>query len=125
VFYKIKRDPTVPPFHWKGTDSWGNPSESWVFMVELLGISPKEFYGEKFTKGDFKGEPLYTDGRKYKLWLPEKQRATFLKFWREILDKPMNSFDDFDDTIFIFSKGKKLSKNNKKYTVFKFKKATK
>ena len=102
------------PYHYNGKGKYG-PYESWKFVVELLKVSPEEMYKEKHEDGDYKGMPLFIPNTKYNLWLNEKYRPTLVKFWRDVLGK-----EDFDGTPFAFTRTKKLSKNKRRYSVFKF-----
>lgn len=109
-------DPEDEPYHHNGVNKWGKKYESYAFNIQLIKVKPKDFYDEIYEKGDFKGEPLYTNGRNYKLWLAKRHMESFVAFWRDAL-----GLENVDQRSFEFRKTEKTSKTSgRTYAVFKF-----
>jgi len=59
-------------------------SNSYVFKVILHTVSPKDFYDERYEKGDLKGKKMFVKGNKYSIWLSETALAAFGRYWKKV-----------------------------------------
>jgi hypothetical protein len=123
ITYLLKINTKIEPYHHHedaATNTYGKDYDSWKFVVTLIKVKDEDSYDDVFQKGDLKGQPLYVDGQEYALWFThDKDKWSpmdgFAQFWTDTL-----GLSDFDDRVFGVKKFKKMSKNGRQYSAFKF-----
>jgi len=99
--YHLKMDLTEHPFEHECDGQFG-PYMKTAFKVFFDKVSDEELYDMKYKYGDYEGEPAYTKGRKYTLWLDDKAKGLWAQFW-----KRLNSNGLPDNRMFTFKHTKK------------------
>lgn len=83
TYYLKLVDPTEAPYTYEGIGKDDKAYTSKAMDVQLLKVSPKSRYGERYEKGDNRGKKCFTNKKKYKLWMSETAFKWFAKFWRD------------------------------------------
>lgn len=100
---KVKTDEDVYTGEFEG--KYGKYNRT-AFKVELVKVSDSALYDMKYTKGDFKGQPAFKNGRTYTIWMDDKCFGHFKMFWIKVRGEPVP-----DDRVFTFRKSKQGNYN--------------